>query len=254
MLKYYSYGKGKSIVLLHGFCENNTCFNKQVLFLKDHYNLITFDLPGFGQSDIIQNLSMDLIAQKLKIALDALMIKECIMLGHSMGGYVALAFAKLFPGYLNGFGLLHSTVVSDTEERKDKRKQVINFIRKNGKEPYIKNFIPTLFKDQALHQDDVLFFMDEAIKGPAQGIIEACKAMMKRERSIDLLAETDKDVFFAIGKGDVLIPEDDMFNQASLCKKSEICYLENSGHCSMVEESDKLNISIKKFVDRVFDR
>ncbi len=91
----------------------------------------------------------------------------------------------------------------------------------------------------------------EAKSGPQKGIIEAVKAMMTRKNQEAYLMHTDLLVFFAVGKFDALIPETDMLKQASNCKQAEICYLELSGHCGMLEEPEKLSSSIIKFCDRV---
>jgi len=249
MLHYTREGSGDTtLVLLHGYCENNTCFHKQVLFFKDHATVISIDLPGFGKSATQVNVSIDDMACSVKKVLEAEAINTCIVFGHSMGGYVALAFADLFPNYLKGFGLIHSTAVADNEERKEKRKQVIAFIEKHGKEPYIKNFIPTLFKEPANAQD-VDHSVKQGIDSDQQGIIEAAKAMMNRPDRTEFLKGTSLPVFFAIGKHDALIPEMALFDLAGSCQKSQIAYLKESAHMGYLEEADLLNKEMQKFID-----
>ncbi len=252
MLNHFSYGTGsKTLVLLHGFCENNTCFDFQVDELQKHFRVITFDLPGFGLSEPIAGITFNELAKKIKTSLDELQIKQCVMIGHSMGGYATLAFAKMFPHQLKAFGLLHSTAVDDNDERKEKRKQVINFLQQNGIEIFLKNFIPTLFFDKIKNQNTIHFMISEAMKSLLDGFINACHAMISRENNLNLLATTDLPVFFGIGKHDAFINEIDLLNQASLCRQSEICLLDSSAHCSMYEEPEKLNAAIYNFVDRV---
>lgn len=252
MLAYTLHGnEGPLLVLLHGFCENSQCFSPIVPALEKRLRILMFDLPGFGQSAPVQNISIDEMAHKVKIGLDALGVKKCVLMGHSMGGYVTLSFARQFPEMLSGFGLLHSTAMADNDERKEKRKQVINFIKEHGKEPYLKNFVPGLFANPETHKDDILFLIEEGMKGPSQGIIDACCAMMKREKHTGLLEETGLPVFFAIGKNDSIISETDMLSQASWCRESELCYLENSAHCSMFEQPEKLTAAIIAFTLRV---
>ncbi len=138
MLKYYRHGSaGQTLVMVHGYCENNTCFNEQVLFFKASCQVITVDLPGFGLSETDPEVTMDKMAAAIKEVLDHLNISRCMMMGHSMGGYVTMAFADLYPQMLAGFGLIHSVATPDNEERKEKRKQVIALIEKSGKEVYI---------------------------------------------------------------------------------------------------------------------
>ena len=240
-----------TIVLVHGFCENHSCFNSILPSLGKHYKVICPDLPGFGKSDCAENTSMEVMADCLKELLDSLNISKCVMLGHSMGGYVILAFANKYPEYLSALGLMHSTAVADDAERLEKRKQVINFIAKNGKEVYINNFIPTLFRDKDIHKVACDRLIEEAKSGPQQGFLEAVKAMMIRRNQEDFLMKSDLSIFFAVGKYDSLIPEIDMLKQASTCKQSEICYLEQTAHCGMLEEPEKLSNAIIKFCDRV---
>jgi len=253
MIKYYSHGSGDVVVLIHGFCENSTCFNKQVSFLKDHYNVITFDLPGFGESLPKAGLSMGFMAQQIAFALNELSVEKCIMLGHSMGGYVTLEFANLYPEKLLAFGLIHSTTEADSEEKKDKRIQVVDFLAKNGKDEFIKTFIPGLFYDLKKFKAESEFAVEEALKGSTQGLIDSTIAMIHRHDYTDFIKTTSFPVFFAIGKYDSVIPENSMLKQATLCAKSEICYLENSAHMSMMEEPEKLNTAIHTFAKRIFE-
>jgi pimeloyl-ACP methyl ester carboxylesterase len=249
MLNYIRIGSGnQTLVLIHGFCENNTCFNKQVLFFKDICNVIAVDLPGFGKSRFEPNITVERMAAALKDVLDQEEIETCIMMGHSMGGYVTLAFAELFPNMLKGFGLIHSTALADTEERKEKRKQVVSFIQQNGKEKYVRNFIPTLFRETA-QANDIQNAIQQGLDSDEQGIIEAAKAMMKRPDRIEVLRKTKLPVFFAVGKNDQLIPEAVMFAQASICQIAAVNYLKNAAHMGMIEEANELNLGIKNYLE-----
>lgn len=235
------------MVLIHGCCENNTYFNEQVLFFKDICNVLTLDLPGFGETPSVPEITIEEMAQMVNQVLVQEKIETCIVIGHSMGGYVTLAFAELFPNKLKGFGLIHSLANADTEERKDKRKQVISFIQENGKEKYIKNFIPSLFAPNA-HKDIIESAIDQGLESDELGIIEVAKAMMLRPDRQSILRNTVLPVYFAIGKNDQLIPESTMFAQAAICQKSMVTYLEKSAHMGMIEEPELLNIGIKKFL------
>jgi len=251
MIKYLYEGSGnQTLVLIHGFCENNTCFNKQVLFFKDLYKVLLVDLPGFGQSNAQVGISMDDMALEIKRVLDSLGISKCVMMGHSMGGYVSLAFAENYPNYLAGFGLIHSVATADTIERKDKRDQVIAFIEKHGKEPFIKNFIPTLFYQTGL-LSDIKDAVDQALLSSQTGIIEAAKAMKNRPDRCHVLRDAKVPVFFGIGVHDSLIPEKAMLEQSTYCKMAKVAYLRESGHMGMVEEGDKLNQEIASFMDLI---
>lgn len=252
MLKYqYQHAAyDKTIVFLHGFCENSSLFNYQVEYLKQQFNVLTIDLPGFGKSNVIKNITIHQMAEEVKTVIDYLKIKQCYLFGHSMGGYVSLAFAKKYPHLLASLGLLHSTAAKDSFDRLAKRKQLIDFIQKNSPSLFYKTFFPELFFDKEANKANILDLVSNAEKSNASGVVEAIKAMMMREESFLLLENIDKPVFFAIGKHDNIIIDTDMFNQAALCKLAEVCYLQNSNHVGMLEETAKLNKAIEDFVTR----
>jgi pimeloyl-ACP methyl ester carboxylesterase len=251
MINFHTIGSGKqTLVFVHGFCENNTCFNKQVLFFKDYCKIVLVDLPGFGNSPSQVNISIEDMAKEIAMVLESIGVQKCIMFGHSMGGYVTLAFAENYSDRLLGFGLIHSLANEDSNERKEKRDQVISFIEKNGKEPFIKNFIPTLFFNTTL-ESEIEESVEQAMGSDQIGVIEATKAMKNRPNRKHVLKDSKVPVFFAIGKNDPLIPEEIMLENASLCKISRISYLQNSGHMGMLEEADFLNNEILGFLDLV---
>ncbi len=121
---YQKEGSGTAVVLLHGFAENSDVWKYQVAFLKEQYMMIVPDLPGSGQSDTLTppTESAGILMQDYADCIYALLqhenIEKCIMLGHSMGGYITLAFAEKYPGCLLGFGLVHSTAFADTRRKK----------------------------------------------------------------------------------------------------------------------------------------
>lgn len=248
---HYSLTKGTSnstIVLLHGFCLNSTCFNKQVLFLSNHANVITIDLPGFGNSPAVHPITIGDMAERVAATLNSLGVEKCTLFGHSMGGYVALAFARKYSHLLNGFGLLHSTAAADTTERIEKRKQVIAFIQKQGIKPYLTTFIPSLYHGLNQQLPDVKESVEASLTSQPDGIIAAAQAMMHRSSGFDVLEQAKVPVFFAIGKNDSLIPEEALFDQAAIPAISKICYLQKSGHMGMHEEPELLNSNMLEFV------
>ncbi|MCF8430188.1 MAG: alpha/beta hydrolase [Bacteroidia bacterium] len=251
--QYFKSDKKETLVLLHGFCENISVFNNQIAVFKTQFNLLCIDLPGFGLSNVIKEVTITKMADEVMIVIDYLKISDCVILGHSMGGYVTLAFAKKYSQILKGFGLIHSTAAKDNFERLAKRKQLINFIKKNGHETFFKTFFPDLFFDKELNKIQIETLIANANATDSKGIIEAIKAMMMREETFDVLKTTNLPVFFAIGKYDTIITEDDMFAQAAMCNQSEICYLEKSNHLGMIEEPTELNDAIINFVNSIYN-
>lgn len=247
MIYYSKNGEGNTIVLLHGFCENSTCFNKQVFFLQQYFCVITPDLPGVGNSSTTNNTSMESMADEVFLILEKEKISSCIMLGHSMGGYVTLAFAKKYSHILKGFGLMHSTAFADSEERKLKRDQAIKVIKEKGSDFYVVNFIPPLFSAEFNDKEIINEFILEGKRTSNEGLTQALLAMKSRPDSISFLQQTSLPVLFIVGKNDTIIPEKDIFYQASLCKQSEIIYLQNSAHMGFIEEPEIFSDAIKNF-------
>ncbi len=249
--QYTNNNNAETIVFLHGFCENFYIFDNQTQYLKSYFNILCIDLPGFGKSQIINNITLPAMANEVSLVLSSLSINKCFMFGHSMGGYVTLAFVNQFSYKLKGFGLIHSTAKKDSFERLAKRKQLINFIQKHGTAPFYKTFFPDLFYNKELNKSVIEKLINNNLNDKKIGVVEAIKAMMMREENTILLEETELPVFWGIGKHDSIIKDLDMFVQAALCKQAEICYLQNSNHMGMIEEPDILNESILKFVQRI---
>jgi len=132
-LFYRKSGTGLSVLLLHGFGEDGSVFESIIDELKQHATLLIPDLPGSGKSELptTSPFSIDSLAHAMKAMLDQEQVSSCIILGHSMGGYIALAMAELFPGLLKGMGLIHSTAYADSKERLQKREQAVAYIQ-NG--------------------------------------------------------------------------------------------------------------------------
>ncbi len=131
-INYTITGIGDTIVFLHGFLENLTMWDVFSEKLSETYKVIAIDLPGFGQSDVIsENHSMSTMAEAVNSVIKNEGISKCIFIGHSMGGYVALAFAELFEKKLNGIVLFHSQSAADDEEAKINRNRTIKIVENN---------------------------------------------------------------------------------------------------------------------------
>ncbi|HEV2353945.1 MAG TPA: alpha/beta fold hydrolase, partial [Puia sp.] len=139
-------GRGQPVILLHGFAEDATVWDNQAEALGKIARVIIPDLPGSGGSPLAgRPVTMESMATGIRELLDDLRIGKTILIGHSMGGYISLAFAALYPERLHAFGLFHSTAYPDTEEKKSTRRKAIGFIRSNGAAPFIRQSTPNLF-------------------------------------------------------------------------------------------------------------
>ena len=205
MLHYEISGNGKKpLVLLHGFMENTTIWNEMEAHLSKDFTLIKIDLPGHGKSKVYQEIhTVELMAEKVKEVIDALKLEKINLLGHSLGGYVSLAFAEKFPEILESMTLFFSTTVADDEEKKQIRKRSIAVIDENF-ETFVKTSIPNLFSN---NEKDILEGKIELAKNIAkstnkEGVKAAQLGMAERLDRTEILENLDAKILIIAGKYD----------------------------------------------------
>ena len=271
-ISYTLQGKGTPVVLLHGFGEDSHIWDPQVLFLQEHCLLIVPDLPGTGGSDLLSlelgvrslesmktpesrlptpdYISIDDYANCIHSLLQHEHISSCILLGHSMGGYITLAFAEKYPSLLSGFGLIHSTAFADTEEKKKNREKGIVLIEEYGPFPFLKNTIPNLFgaKFKALYPEKVNSFIEAAATFSKESLQQYYRAMMLRPDRTYVLLSNPLPVLFVMGTEDVAAPMEDVLKQVSLPNISYIHVLSHTGHMGMWEATEQMNEYILAFI------
>ncbi|MDC0230434.1 alpha/beta hydrolase [Aureispira] len=251
---YEQAGKGENLVLLHGFCEDSTLWANFTPVLSKKYHIITIDLSGFGKSDLLEEQSIDAMAEAVYAVLCYLSIKCCVMIGHSMGGYVGLCFAENHPELLSGLGLFHSHPFPDSEQKKADRKRVSEFINQHGIAPFAGHFVFNLFAKKFVAKR--MAFIDRLIHKTSMhhsdAIIAASNAMIKRKDKSDVLAKLTCPALFIVGKQDNAISNDYSFRQLSLPSISSIHIFEDVGHMGMYEIPDKTLEVVEEFMDFCF--
>jgi len=178
-INYNSSGKGIPIVFLHGFLENSTMWDIIVPHFSDTYQCITIDLLGHGKTECLGYIHrMEDMAEAVSAVLNTMNVVHPILIGHSMGGYVALAFLELFPEIVSGLALLNSTSFPDSEERKINRSRAIDIVKKNPN-AYTSMAIANLFakENRVLYKTQIEAIKNEASKTPLQGIIAALEGL-----------------------------------------------------------------------------
>jgi pimeloyl-ACP methyl ester carboxylesterase len=254
---YKVIGDGKPVVLIHGFAEDSDVWKYQQDELSKHYKLIIPDLPGSTHSDIIEDMSIEGMAeciyQLLLIELQNFK-DQVIMIGHSMGGYITLAFAEKHPEMLTAFGLFHSTAYADTNEKKIARQRGIEFIRTNGSYEFIKQSTPNLFSENYRIKSGIIVNnMIEQYKDFNPSSLTAYyQAMIQRKDRIPVIKSFKKPILFIIGKNDKAIPFEDSMQQCHLPQLSYIHILENTAHMGMWEEKEKSNSALASFLQDVY--
>ncbi len=250
----YTQGKGRAIVLLHGFLGSSTVWEKISPYLSKSFKVILIDLPGHGKSDCFGYAhSMELMAETVLAVLKKLRIRKCVLVGHSMGGYVALTFAKKYPQYLKGLCLFHSTAYPDTEEKKKDRNNAIRIIKKKP-QVFIKPMIKNLFskKNISYLKEEIKLATNIALKTPPQGIIAALIGMRDRPSSINTLKQLQIPIMMVIGKHDNVLPEETLLEQYNEIPNKHLLYLEHDGHYSQLENPKVTGKALRKFARMCF--
>jgi len=257
LLSYRLIGSGKPVVLLHGFGEDSQIWNKQIDFLKDYCLLIVPDIPGSGKSEplILNDRSADSIsltdyADCIYAILVTEKIDACILLGHSMGGYITLAFAEKYPNYLTALGLIHSSALADSTDKKTMRQRGIELMEKFGAAAFLKNTIPNLFASnfKLLHPDMLETFIQSSTTINTKTCQNYYLAMMHRPDRTAILKNTVLPVLFVIGTDDIAAPMIDVLPQSKMPINSYIQILEAVGHMGMWEATEKLNTCLLNFI------
>ncbi|MEO0724146.1 MAG: alpha/beta hydrolase [Bacteroidota bacterium] len=245
-------GKGTPVVLLHGFCEDHQVWEdfKQDL-LEEKYRVITIDLPGFGQSEVVRPVSIKYYAETVLAVLDEKKLNEVILVGHSMGGYTALAVAELAPERIQGLGLFHSHPYADSKAKQEARHKQANFIRRQGHQLYVKQLVPKLFpaKYGLSHPFDLDKLIHRAARYEAEGIIAGLEAMANRLDRTAVLRQAKVPVLFIVGEEDTAVPPEASRDQLSLPAVAQIHVLENVGHMGMIEARRKTQLMVRQFVE-----
>lgn len=246
---YRVYGSGKPLMLVHGFGEAGDVWSNQVEFLAGGMQLIIPDLPGSGQSDRIDDMSMEGMAEILNAIAGNEATGPFILTGHSMGGYIALAYAEKYASSLRAFGLFHSTAYADTEEKKATRRKGVDFIRRQGAFEFLETTTPNLFSPftKETNQPLVDSFIQRLNNFTAESLVSYYEAMMQRPDRTSVLKNAQVPVLFVMGEHDTAIPLADGLQQCHLPQKSYIHTLRKSGHMGMLEETDHSNKILKRF-------
>ena len=250
-IAYYRSGEGESapVVLLHGFCEDSRLWDEWLEFLPLR-NYLRIDLPGFGNSELPENLTIEGMAEAIDAVLQHLNIEKCILTGHSMGGYVSLAFAEKHGEKLTGLCLFHSHPFEDSEEVKAVRLKAVGFIQRNGHILFVRQIIPKLFSyDYSKgYQAEVNRLIHNAIHYTPEAIIAALDAMRQRPGRSEVLKNIACPVLFIIGKLDNAVPLDLSLAQSHLPRRAAIHVFPTVGHMGMFSAQRETAKTFKEFL------
>ncbi|GGG82433.1 alpha/beta fold hydrolase [Paenibacillus radicis (ex Gao et al. 2016)] len=255
-LAYYDSGEqepGKpALVLLHGFCGSSAYWERVVARLAQHARIIAPDLRGQGNSPAAgeEAYTMELYADDLAGMLEHLNIPRVTLLGHSLGGYVTLAFADRYPDKLQAFGLVHSTPFPDSEAAKGNRDKAVAAIRKDGIVPFVDGLVPKLFAPESLEsRAEQVGRAKEIGYGTSEaGAIGAALGMKERPDRNVILAETNLPLLLLAGELDAIIPVEKTLVVDGNNVTQVI--LKGAGHMGMLEQPDAFVQAVTGFLNK----
>lgn len=246
---YYSdEGKGNTVVLLHGFLEDHSMWMRMSSLLSKRYRVLTIDLLGHGKSECYGYIhSMEDQADMLFALLSDLRLRKVSIIGHSMGGYIALAFAELYPDHVRSLILLNSSAQADSLERQLNRDRAIEVVKKNSN-AFIRMATQNLF-DKDSHEKfakEIEAFTNQALQTPLQGIIASLEGMKTRMDREALLHFGPYPKMMIASANDTIIPLHDAEEQV---KNTDVQFhIVSGGHVSTIESFEEISEHIQAFL------
>jgi pimeloyl-ACP methyl ester carboxylesterase len=238
----------KTLVLLHGHGINDTIWDSLDAALNEYYTIVRPNISLFTFCQSVEDY-----ADELYRFLTNATVTRFTLIGHSMGGYIALAFAEKYPDMLEGFGLFNSTAYADDEAKKHQRNQAIELLRNHGTETFIKNTAGNLFGDRykELYPERITAHIEHFGKLPADALIAGIVAMRNRPDRTAVLAAMPFPVLLIIGMQDKLIPFESSISLSEYPKQNYPLILAEAGHLAMVERPDATARMINWYMGRI---
>lgn len=248
-LAYYISEKqyDKTIILLHGYCGSSAYYYKLVPLLEKFATVVVFDLFGHGNSSPLpqEKYALDEIASLLHEAFKQLELSNVYLFGHSLGGYITLAYAKQFEANLKGYGLLHSTAFPDSDAAKANRLNVIQAVKTEGVATFASQLVAKLFGENP-QDEDVELTTQIGLTTTVAGVVGFAHAMREREDRQTVIANAEVPVLLIAGKEDKIVAPEAVF--AGHSAQTSCHCLEHAGHMGMLEEEQQMADVIRDFV------
>ena len=237
---YEIHGKGPAIVLLHGFLESLTMWESLIPILSINKTVIAIDLPGFGKSGIVDTVhSMELMANIVDQIITLHSFETITIIGHSMGGYVGLAYCEIYPTSAKNLILLNSTPAADSQERKINRERALRLIDKNSA-LFLTMAIHNLFtKDsQEKYASEIEKMKNEVLSVPLEGIKAAISGMKNRKDRTSVLKHFQGGKMMICGINDPVFS----YKEAKILSNNTLTTIIklDGGHMGMIENFDEI--------------
>ena len=259
-LAYFDEDNGESqdtkavVLLLHGFGEDHCIWKEQITFLSKYFRVIAPNLPGVhckplnihhSHAPSIQNY-----VELMHALMHSLHIDKYYVIGHSMGGYIGLAFADYYVNHVIGLGLVHSTSYEDSPAKKESRLKVAEFIQEHGTQKFLETATQNLFGNafKKTHPEQIQNVMDSVSDVSSEAMIQFVMAMRNRKAHTHLLTQQRIPIWMIVGEADIAVPIEDSLQQTQLLPPNNVLILEEVGHMGMLEATEKVNLALLRFI------
>jgi pimeloyl-ACP methyl ester carboxylesterase len=253
-VSYSDTGEGRPIVLLHGYLESGEVWQPLTELLSREFRVIAADLPGHGRSGVAgEEHTMEFLAGAVRAVISDAGVERVLMVGHSLGGYAALAFAELSPGLLSGYVLFHSHPHADSDEAIEKRQREIAVVRAGKKNIMYPGNVSMMFSERNLGAMPQALdrIKDIASKNTGEGIIALLKGMISRPSRQSVVESGRVPLLWILGREDLYFTPDRALRDVKLPDNAEVVILENSGHLAFIEETERSAQLITDFARRI---
>jgi|SRR5690606_31741753 len=235
-LEYFVAGEGSPVIFIHGFGEDYRIWEDVPSKLPEGLSFYFPNLPGTGKSTALEHPSMEGFAEAIVAMMTAEGISRAQIVGHSMGGYTAMAMAASFAEKMESLVMFHSSAMADTEEKKAARKKSITFIQENGAAAFLKSTIPGLFYDAGKSAQQIQTLLEQGRQFSPETLIGYYEAMIARKDRLEVLKSFPREVVFILGEHDKAVPLEAGLKQVHLPVRSSFHILQNTAHMGMLEE------------------
>lgn len=250
-VSYSDTGEGKTLVFLHGFLENKSMWDFFIDHFSKQYRIVAIDLLGHGDTGCLGYIhTMEDMADAVYAVLQALKIKKAVFAGHSMGGYVSLAIAELYPDSVKGIVLQNSTSRPDSKERKQNRDRAIKAVKQSYTN-FVRMSIANLFSEDNRDRlaTEIEAVKEEALRTPLQGIVAALEGMKVRKSREAILYTTQFPIMLVLGKKDPVMNYDENMDQVQDTDVKLITYPD--GHMAHIEDREVLVKDLEDFLEKI---
>ena len=249
MLHFFEKGQGHPLLFLHGFCESGEMWHYFADSLSTQYRVICPDLPGFGNSPLTNPIhGLEEVAEQLEGWMQAVQIQNPIVLGHSLGGYLALALLERMGDRIKAVGLLHSTAFGDDLEKKEMRNRTLTFLKKHGAVKFVTSFVPQLFPEHRRIElaDAMAQAIEDGKRSSLEGLLAYTVAMRDRKDRMEVLQKFAGPKLLLAGTLDGSVKIES--SRAQQGAYTHYIELDGVGHLGMVEEKEKSLAVVQNFV------